>query len=88
MSVDLAPGIRGAWRVGGGLLCAALLVAWPVHAIAQEPAPDRKDQIASNSVEHCKANLNRIFEAIVEYRRVYETWPKILSDLHPEFIQT
>jgi hypothetical protein len=37
-------------------------------------------------VEHCKANLNRIFEAIVEYQRVRHTWPRLLSDLHPEFI--
>jgi hypothetical protein len=71
---------------GYRLLCAAFVIAFGSQSLAQKPEPDPTPPLASNTVQHCKANLNRLFEAIVEYQRVYQTWPRLLSDLHPEFI--
>jgi hypothetical protein len=50
----------------------------------QQPAPGKP--VRSPEFESCKTNLNRIFDAIQEYRKVHHTWPELLSDLHPEYI--
>ena len=48
--------------------------------------PDAEKPVRSPEFESCKTNLNRIFDAIQEYRKDHHTWPKLLSDLHPDYI--
>jgi hypothetical protein len=50
----------------------------------QQPIP--KKPVRSPESESCKTNLNRIFDAIQEYRKEYNKWPELISDLHPDYI--
>src|SRR4030095_16490743 len=64
------------------LVVAALLTACGAGA-AETISKAKAD---AEEVDACKARLNRIYEAIQEYRRARQDLPAYFSNLEPEFI--
>lgn len=87
-----APATRGDIRAGRWRRIATLRQSAVIALAVMAAAPGftavgaAKNPYADHDVTSCKGRLNRIFEAIQEYQKVYKTLPNYLSDLHPEFI--
>jgi hypothetical protein len=74
-----------ALRMGKRLLLVAMAVTISGGSLSGQQ-PDSRKPVRPPGIESCRTNLNRIFEAIQEYRAVYHTWPELISDLHPDYI--
>jgi hypothetical protein len=79
--------VRRASAVAGWSNCFVVAFAAAICAgslLGQQEDP--REPVRSPEFESCKTNLNRIFDALQEYRKVHHTWPVLLSDLHPDYI--
>lgn len=73
-----------AWWSNRAILAGVAIALSAGSLPGQEPAPGRVTRSAE--FQSCKTNLNRLFDAIQEYRKSHGTWPDLLTDLHPEYI--
>lgn len=69
-----------------GMLLAIALALLSQPGMAGDVPATLKVSSAQDDAAACKANLNRIYEALLEYQRVHTNLPNYFSDLHPDFI--